>query len=61
MRFGETRGKGKTLRARGMNETTETEMNVVFLCDLEGNSPSGAKVACWVARLHKITDFFLLK
>lgn len=29
-----------------MNETIETEMNMVFLCDLEENSPSGAEDAC---------------
>lgn len=57
MRCGETRGKGKTLRARGMNETTETEMNMVFLCDLEGNSPSRAKVACWVVGSIKLPTF----
>lgn len=57
MRFGEMRGKGKTRRARRMNETTETEMNVVFLCDLEGNSPSRAKVACWVVGSIRLPTF----
>lgn len=48
------RGKGKILPARRMNETIETEMNMVFLCDLEGNSPSRAEDACWLASSIKL-------
>lgn len=59
-RFGETKGKRETLRARGMSEIIETEMNVVFLCDLEENSPSRANT-CHVARLRTLLTFFLLK
>ena len=49
--------EGEAPRASGMNETIETEMNMVFLCDLEENSPSGAEDACWVTRLHKLLTF----
>lgn len=61
MRFGETKGKGKDTQFRGMNESIENEMNIIFVWNLEGNSSSRAEGACYVGRLHKITDFFLLK
>lgn len=56
MRFGETKGKGNEFR--GMNESIENEMNIIFVWNLEGNSSSRAEGACYVARLHKITFSF---
>lgn len=48
------RGKGKTPHANGMEETVETEMNMVFLWDLRDNNPARAEDAWWVSRLHKL-------
>lgn len=44
--------KGKTPHAKAMNETIETEMNMVYLWDLRGNSPPGAEVGLRVGLIE---------